>query len=546
MRGSKEEPLLGDSFAAFTKTSVVAPLRKRWYLLSLLFYNTLCAGLLYLGFSVIEDRAREHFGVSRFVSFARVLSCTFARTSRGLRPLALSRFVLFALTHYSHPFIKIYARHHAVCRLAINSMAVLGTSMPICTYPVAAKVVDTRGIRWCHIIGTCVVCLGAWTRFLGSREYWVCFAGQAILSVGMSFLNSLPAALSARWFPQKERSLATSIAMLSFLTGMAVGQGIASFFEDNIPLYLLGQAGLLTVPIPFVYAFVENAPPPLSCQSSILSSAAGNARDNDDADGMRAKNASVSATTGCPPIVSTQPRLSVFSAMLRVLKTSPSVRWLCVAAMFGIGTFNTMLALVDEIVPPSIKGHESVLSGACFFAPGLIGTILMAKYLDASRAYLTVGRSTCAIVLVAFGILCYGWHRNIAEIIYPAYAVIGFVGLGLIPLCVELGIELSFDPAIRLEGAVNAVIQTSINLGSMISLYAFDPGNLGIADKNAIFLWYAIVALSLCCILRVEPDYRRLAFERRAERGPTAVSTHSERGAGGKVPRLYDGGGAGV
>eukprot|EP00940_MAST-03C_sp_MAST-3C-sp2_P001060 g1060.t1 len=406
---------------------------KRWILLGVLFYNTLVAGLLYLGFSVIEDDAREHFGVSR---------------------------------------------------LAINSMAVLGTSMPVLTYPIASRVVDTRGIRCCHLIGTSIVCLGSWIRVLGHRQYWICFGGQAILSVGMSFLNSLPAALSSRWFPQKERSLATSLAMLAFLTGMAVGQGIASFFKNAITLYLLVQAGMLTIPIPFVFFLVNDSPKKI-----------------------------LTAGTTASPLDETKPARSVFAAMIQVLRT-PSVRWLCVAAAFGIGTFNTILALVDEVVPPSIKGHESLLSGACFFLPGIIGTVILALYCDRSRQYLTIARFTCSVIIVAFAVLCYGWNQNIAPIVYPAFAVIGSVGLGLIPLCVELGIELSFDPGQRLEGAVNAVVQTSINLGSMLSLYAFDPGNLGIADKNAIFLWYGIIAGALCCMLRIKPEYKRLEHEK--------------------------------
>ena len=443
--GSKhEEPLL-----TRVREETIPKSSKRWILLGLLFYNTLCAGLLYLGFSVIEDKAREHFDVSR---------------------------------------------------TAINSMAVLGTSMPLIMYPIAARVVDTKGIRLCHMIGTGVACMGAWIRFLGSSEYWLCFVGQAVLSVGMSFLNSLPASLSARWFPEEERSLATSIAMLSFLMGMAVGQGVASFFQDDISMYLLGQAGLLSVPIPFVYALVTNGPRTVDAvpKSFVDKDETKRTHDNDEEEQRR--------------------YLSVFAAMIRVLRTSSSIRWLCVAAMWGVGTFNTMLALIDEIVPPSIKGHESLLSGACFFAPGLLGTIVMAKYLDASRAYLTAGRLTCGVILVAFGVLCVGWNRDFPGLVYPSFAVIGSVGLGLIPLCVELGIELTFDPTTHLEGAVNAVVQSSINIGSMISLYAFDPGNLGIASKDAIFLWYAIISLALCCMLQIQPDYRRLAYERRHER----------------------------
>ena len=111
--------------------------------------------------------------------------------------------------------------------------------------------------------------------------------------------------------------------------------------------------------------------------------------------------------------------------------------------------------------------------------------------------------------------LCYGWHQDISYLIYSSFALIGFVGLGIIPLCVELGIELCYEPGRQTEGAVNAVVQTSINVGSAISLYAFDPGNLGFADRDAIFMWAGIVTCSLLCMTRIKADYRRLAFEQK-------------------------------
>jgi len=119
----------------------------------------------------------------------------------------------------------------------------------------------------------------------------------------------------------------------------------------------------------------------------------------------------------------------------------------------------------------------------------------------------------------------YGWHQDISYLIYPSFGLIGFVGLGIIPLCVELGIELCYEPGRQIEGAVNAVVQTSINIGSAISLYSFDPGNLGIRDRNAIFLWAGVVSCSLLCMLRIKPDYRRLEHESKLQARAAAALT---------------------
>ena len=398
--------------------------------------------LMYLGFGPIETKAQEYFGVSR---------------------------------------------------ISINSMAVLGTGIPILTYPISAKVVDKNGIRTCFLCGTTLVFGGSWIRFLGSGteiwSYWVFFVGHAIVSMGMAFLNSIPAPFSNRFFPVRERSVATSVAMLAFLVGMAVGQGICSFFENYISEYVLGQAIVLTLPIPIVYMTARNHPP-----------------------GFQKKNEQEQAKES----------YSLFKEACKII-SRPNVRYMCVAAGFGIGTFNTILSLIDEVAPPSVHDHTSLLSGACFFAPGMIGTVMLAKYCDVTRKYLHCAYFCTTVILLNFIVLCYGWHQDISYLIYPSFGLIGFVGLGIIPLCVELGIELCYEPGHQIEGAVNAVVQTSINIGSAISLYAFDPGNLGLADRDAIFMWAAIVACSLLCMTRIEPDYRRLAFEKSASKQQSTV-----------------------
>ena len=107
--------------------------------------------------------------------------------------------------------------------------------------------------------------------------------------------------------------------MLAFLVGMAIGQGICSFFENYISEYILGQAIVLTLPLPIVYATARNHPPGFE------------------------QNEEQEQTE----------KYSLFEAARKII-SRPSVRYMCVAAAFGIGTFNTILSLIDEVAPPSV------------------------------------------------------------------------------------------------------------------------------------------------------------------------------------------------
>lgn len=68
-------------------------------------------------------------------------------------------------------------------------------------------------------------CLGAWVRYIGKNSdgFPIALTGQSIAAVAQTFILAIPPKVAANWFPNTERTLATSIAAIFNQLGIAGG-----------------------------------------------------------------------------------------------------------------------------------------------------------------------------------------------------------------------------------------------------------------------------------------------------------------------------------
>ena len=94
-------------------------------------------------------------------------------------------------------------------------------------------ILDTYGCRVGVTIGTVLTFVGMWVKCLVNQSLWVCIVGQMIAAIGQPFLTNAPAKVSAHWFSEKGRVIATTIATVSNPIGVAVGFVIPAFFVND-------------------------------------------------------------------------------------------------------------------------------------------------------------------------------------------------------------------------------------------------------------------------------------------------------------------------
>eukprot|EP00966_Prymnesium_polylepis_P295606 6826756-Prymnesium_polylepis.1 len=213
-------------------------------------------------------------------------------------------------------------------------------------------------------------------------------------------------------------------------------------------------------------------------------------------------------------------RLPYLPLLCRMARNGPFVR-LVFGIGFCVGTFNTFSALMDQVAPPSIEGHVG-LALALVFGCGLVGTIIQGVILGRTRAYTICTRMSIGCMAVAWALANAGWYCDLPGLVWPGLCIVGFFGVGLLPLAVDLGVELCYEGHAGFEGTVNGVVTASTTAWGLGCIYLTEPSTIGklVRKKDLIFVWAGFYVLGGVLLLSANRgELRRLAAEREETRG---------------------------
>lgn len=107
--------------------------------------------------------------------------------------------------------------------------------VPTCL--LATYLVESRGLKTGIQIGSYLTGLGGLlcciSTFPGlsqyfslSAQYWMALVGQAATGLACPFISCVPTKISQHWFPDSQRTMATTILGMSYPLGIVIGQGI--------------------------------------------------------------------------------------------------------------------------------------------------------------------------------------------------------------------------------------------------------------------------------------------------------------------------------
>ena len=136
----------------------------------------------------------------------------------------------------------------------------------------SVTVLDRYGLRAGVTLGMGLTVVGIWLRCLMNVDMTYAVVGQTIMAIGQPFLYNAPSKISAVWFPENERLVATSIGAYANIVGVALGCFVPSiFFSDsdldhsdearshffNMNVVLAGISTLVLIPS---VIFIHNKP----------------------------------------------------------------------------------------------------------------------------------------------------------------------------------------------------------------------------------------------------------------------------------------------
>ena len=405
-----------------------------------------------------------------------------------------------------------------------------------------------HGLQVPYIVGSVLLLVGGWLSFYGAQPShwglaWV-FVGVLLSSAGATFLCTLPVPLSSRWFPLEERTFATAVGAMSLVCGIACAYVLQAIFHRHIPRFLLLNALLSTTTLPLAPLFRDppnrNRPQAVDPaeQGALLGrTASGNAPSGAQLAAAKDGNGNPGAAAASLPNSVSSVALDSVRINTILWMTDWRVALLLLGSTYILGMGFTFLTLIDEVLPLDIRDIKTILAVVFLFS-GMTGMVAIGSFVDATKEYIGTLRAVLIILVTSYAVMAVAWQFSQQALLYASTSLVAASTFAVMPVSLEIAVELTYHSGVELEGAINswiAVIGSAVF--NSVTIYVADPNILGVPLVYTGWLWLAFVLLGAAVLVPVEGRLHRTEDEgrRRALAEGLAVARAAEEGeaAGG-------------
>ncbi|KII86720.1 hypothetical protein PLICRDRAFT_163999 [Plicaturopsis crispa FD-325 SS-3] len=347
------------------------------------------------------------------------------------------------------------------------------------------------GIRRCYEFGAGCMFLGAWVRYAGTARtlspkgsYALFLIGQMLTAVSQPIVQVLAPKFSQTWFDLKGRGTATMAIAISGPIGSAVGQVISP--RVGTPRLSILILGIISSVASLAVLLIKSEPP---------------------------TPPTFAASQGAPPLIGLCRTVFGLDSKDRPEKstdmtTRERVDLLLLVWIFGIlvATVNSFGLITGEVFNPyNYPASQAGTFGATLLIAGMVASISASVLFDRVLTHhIAITTKTLApLIAAAWVALIFAVRPNAAPGIYVIMAVIGMAGVTLLPIALELGVELTRNP----EGS-SAMMWFSANVFGLVfvivdgSLRAPATANPPLNMRNALIFTAAVAcAAAAPCFL---------------------------------------------
>lgn len=271
---------------------------------------------------------------------------------------------------------------------------------------ISAWVLDKYDFRIGAGIGAILAGIFGFLRFLAFNNYALVLIFQIGIAVGQPFILNAVTKLSANWFPEDERTMATGLAMLSQFLGIALCMVISPVLvigNDLGTLNLVYGIMALIAGVLFVI-FVKDRPP-------------------------------------TPPSTEISTEKVMMTDGLKTLFKNKQFVILTVGFLILLGIFNTVLTLILQIVSP--RGHGEDFAGTLgglILVGGIVGSIVFSGLSDKLKKRKILIVIALAISVVSMYIMSFASDATMLSIFGFFF---GFGILGAAPVALEFAVDIT-------------------------------------------------------------------------------------------------------
>ncbi|MHA1292486.1 MAG: MFS transporter [Promethearchaeota archaeon] len=300
---------------------------------------------------------------------------------------------------------------------------------------IASWLIDKYDFKIGCGIGALLAGIFGFLRFLAGNNYVLVLIFVIGIAIGQPFIMNSVTKLSANWFPETERTIATGLGMISMFLGIALGLLITPFlvegFSFQIMLFIYGLLAICSAILFLV--FVKNNPP----------------------------------TPPSTEIISE--KVFMFDGM-KQLFTNRHFVILLILFFFGLGIFNMVTTYIEVIVIP--RGFDSTFAGilgAMMLLGGILGCVVMSGLSDKyqmRKLLLIISISIATFSLFIISI------TSIASLLILFGFLFGFGLLSASPIALEYAVDITKPVP---EASSNGLLMMVGQIGGIIFI-------LGLAD----------------------------------------------------------------
>jgi cyanate permease len=330
----------------------------------------------------------------------------------------------------------------------------------------ASWVIDTLGFRAGVGIGALLTGVFGLMRGLFAGHFIWVFIAQAGIAVGQPFILNAMTTVAARWFPIRERAVASGLASLAVYLGIIVGMALTPSLVIRYGMgSMLLTYGIISAAATIIFMILVQEKPP---------------------------------TPACPP--GQEDRSLVLDGLKNMLRKKNYIL-LLIIFFFGLGVFNAVATWIEEIVKPrGFSITQAGMAGGLMILGGLVGAVIISALSDHYRRRVP-------FILIALSASCLGLAGIAFSTTYPLLLassfVMGFFLLSAGPVGFQYGAEIAYPSP---EGTSNGLLLLMGQISGILFILGMDmfksPATGSMTASLVILMALLFIAFGLGTSLR--------------------------------------------
>lgn len=456
------------------------------------------------------------------------------------------------------PIISFIQTRYDVGAFAANGLSLVFMALYAPGTLLSVWLMERYGLRVCLITGAAMNLVSCWIRYASvfvsdpHGAFGVLMLGQCIGGIAQPIFTNLPSRIAGDWFPVSERDLGTVVGAMSNPVGNAIGSVVPSLVVSavgDIPALLLGESIASTVLAVLVVLFVKDRPPsPPSAGAEIKWLAA-------EKQQHHPLPLSNNGSSGEPPLSPTVREAALVASQLpllaeedscfdrahadgkshegrdavtrvlldfkQLLKNRNYLR-LLVAFGVGLGIFNALLTLLEQILKPCGYNSDTAgIAGGALLGAGLVAAVIIGVVLEKTKAYVPLLKFGIFACVASTVFMLASLQKGVEGMTLASWGVMGFTLIPLLPVSLENAAEATYP--IPEDNSAGLLLLAGQLFGIVfIFLLTYLLGQPPSSDCSSVATPFAGVILG--CLLvaagvlfTFKKDYRRKAAEDRLD-----------------------------